>query len=522
MIGKVTSGALSGVEGFCIQIEAQIGHGMTNFFTVGLPEGAVKESKMRVRSAFLESGLDFPLRSITLNLAPADIRKDGSAFDLPMAVAILQANGEFAASRIAHEILAQSMVLGELGLEGDIRSIPGALPLCIAAKAAGLSNIILPAANAQEASLVEGIRIYTPKTLRELTQGLQDGTLPEYRRCGQRFALNNHTTLDMAQVSGQRLAKRALEVAASGGHNLIFVGPPGSGKTMLAQRFPGILPELSFAEALELTSLYSVSGNLGSASYIDHRPFRDPHHSISDIGLVGGGYPAPKPGEISLAHHGVLFLDELPEFKRNVLEVLRQPLENGLIHVTRRLQTVCFPAQFMLIASMNACPCGNMGSKRKVCSCSPENIRRYQSRISGPLLDRIDLQIEVLEVDFEDLHSAIPEESSESIRQRVQRCRDRQQERFKGSPVLCNARMGVHEIKRYCALNTECLQLMRRAIDALGMSARSYNRILKLARSIADMDSACHSGDIEAKHIAEAISYRMLDRKMLAGARKSA
>ncbi|MFA5623887.1 MAG: YifB family Mg chelatase-like AAA ATPase [Bradymonadales bacterium] len=513
MIGKVISGALNGVDGFCVHIEAHIAYGMTNFHTVGLAEGAVRESKMRVRAAFSESGLDFPYNCITLNLAPADIRKDGSAFDLPIAIAVLGADSKFM-SPYVEKILANSMILGELALSGEIRPIPGALPLCIAAKAAGLKKIILPEANAQEAALVEGMQIFTPKSLRELYDALRTECLESYKPQEHQFVRAQTAGLDMAQVSGQRVAKRALEVAASGGHNIIFVGPPGSGKTMLAQRFSGILPRMSFEEALEVTALYSVSGNLGSASLIDHRPFRDPHHSISDIGLVGGGSPSPKPGEISLAHNGVLFLDELPEFKRNVLEVLRQPLENGYINITRRLQTVCYPAQFIMIASMNACPCGNFGSKRKRCSCTSEEIRRYQARISGPLLDRIDLQIDVVEVDFEDLIEGKIEESTENIRARVQRCRDLQEARFKNSAINCNARMGINEIRAFCKLDNEGTRLMRRAIDVLGMSARAYNRILKIARSIADMDPASNPKRVEAKHIAEAVSYRMLDRKL--------
>lgn len=512
MFGRTKSGALLGVDGYCVNIEVQIGFGASNFFTVGLAEGAVRESKVRVRSAFMESDLYFPNTCVTLNLAPADVRKDGSAYDLPIALAILIANGEFRND----DLFENCMILGELGLTGEIRPIRGVLALVLAARKAGLKSVILAPENAAEASLVEGMTIYCPATLRQCYNCLRSGAeLPRYI-AGNKLATREEHQKNMSDVSGQTVAKRALEIAAAGGHNLIFIGPPGAGKTMLAQRLPSILPHMSFDEALEVTALYSVSGNLGSQSLIDERPFRAPHHSISDVGLVGGGSPSPKPGEISLAHHGVLFLDELPEFKRAVLEVLRQPLEDGCVNITRRLQTVQFPAKFMLIASMNACPCGNLGSRRKKCTCRPESIEQYQSKISTPLLDRIDLQLEVSEVSYEEIYKPQKaSESSETIRNRVECCRQIQSHRFKETSIRCNAQMGVPEIRQYCALTPEGHALMQRVIDKLGMSARAHHRILKVARTIADMQN---SQEITPIHLSEAIGYRILDRKLFARA----
>ncbi|MBQ4361019.1 MAG: YifB family Mg chelatase-like AAA ATPase [Proteobacteria bacterium] len=511
MIGRTKSGALLGVDGYCVNIEVQIGFGASNFFTVGLAEGAVRESKVRVRSAFVESDLYFPNTCVTLNLAPADVRKDGSAYDLPIALAILAANGEFRPE--VADFFETCMVLGELGLSGEIRPIKGVLPLVLAARKAGLKSVILAPENAAEAALVEGMTIFCPSTLRQCFESLRSlAPLPRFV-AGQRVITATEYTKDMSDVSGQEVPKRALEIAASGGHNLIFIGPPGSGKTMLAQRLPTILPDITFDEALEVTALYSVSGNLGHRSLIDERPFRAPHHSISDVGLVGGGSPCPRPGEISLAHHGVLFLDELPEFKRTVLEVLRQPLEDGKVNITRRLQCVQFPSQFMLIASMNACPCGNLGSRRKPCVCRAEAIEQYQSRISGPLLDRIDLQLEVSEISYEEIQRPGTDlENSQTIRARVEACRNIQRERFANTPIRCNAQMGVPEIRQFCALSPEGHKLMQRVIDRLGMSARAHHRILKVARTIADMAG---EHNISPAHLSEAIGYRILDRKRM-------
>lgn len=514
MIGRTKSGALLGVDGYCVDIEVQIGFGMQNFYTVGLAEGAVREAKVRVRSAFMESDLFFPNTCVTLNLAPADVRKDGSAYDLPIALAILAANDEFSSE--VQAFFEHCMILGELGLAGEIRPVRGVLPLVLAARRAGLSSVIVAPENAAEAALVEGIAIYCPESLAQCHRCLRTNVpLPRYVP-GERVVSVSGHAIDMSDVSGQQVPKRALEIAASGGHNLIFIGPPGSGKTMLAQRMPTILPRMSFEEALDVTALYSVSGNLGHRSLIEERPFRAPHHSISDVGLVGGGSPSPRPGEISLAHHGVLFLDELPEFRRTVLEVLRQPLEDGCVNITRRLQCVQFPARFMLLASMNACPCGNLGSLRKPCSCRSEAIQMYQSRISGPLLDRIDIQLEVAEVPYEEIHrpQACPE-TSEMIRHRVEMCRERQHRRFKGSPILCNAQMGVREVRQYCQLPDDCHELLRRTSERLGMSARAHHRILKVARTIADMEG---TESIAKKHLYEAIGYRSLDKKLFARA----
>ncbi|MBQ9817377.1 MAG: YifB family Mg chelatase-like AAA ATPase [Proteobacteria bacterium] len=509
MIGRTISGALLGVDGYCVNIEVQIGFGVSNFYTVGLAEGAVRESKVRVRSAFMESDLYFPNTCVTLNLAPADVRKDGSAYDLPIALAILAANGEFEST----DFFESCMILGELGLTGEIRPVKGVLPLVLAAKKAGLNAVLLAPENAAEAALVDGMTVYCPVNLRQCYHCLHNGQeLPRYIS-GECQHVGTSFERDMSDVSGQMPAKRALEIAASGGHNLIFIGPPGSGKTMLAQRLPTILPRMQFDEALEVTALYSVSGNLGHRSLIDERPFRAPHHSISDVGLVGGGSPCPKPGEISLAHHGVLFLDELPEFKRSVLEVLRQPLEDGNVNITRRLQCVQFPSRFMLIASMNACPCGNLGSSRKECCCRSEMIAQYQAKISGPLLDRIDIQLEVSEVSYDEIHApkCIPE-TSECIRKRVENCRRIQKERFAGTAIHCNAQMGIPEIRKYCELTEQGHGLMQRVMDRLGMSARAHHRILKVARTIADMDV---SEKISTVHLSEAIGYRTLDRKVM-------
>ena len=383
------------------------------------------------------------------------------------------------------------------------------LPLVLAAQKAGLKAVMVPPENAAEAALVEGMEIYCPTTLRQCYNALRHNEMPPRYIAGNRQMGLDLSPNDMSDVSGQTVPKRALEVAAAGGHNLIFIGPPGSGKTMLAQRLPTILPPISFDEALEVTALYSVSGNLGTRAMIDTRPFRSPHHSISDVGLVGGGSPSPRPGEISLAHHGVLFLDELPEFKRQVLEVLRQPLEDGQVNITRRLQCVQFPAQFMLLASMNACPCGNLGSRRKPCICKRESIEHYQSRISGPLLDRIDIQLEVAEVSYEEMRNPQRSESSEKIRERVIECREIQRKRFGNTPIRCNAQMGVPEIREHCVLDDDGHKLMQRVIDKMGMSARAHHRILKVARTIADM---AHSPQITKKHLAEAIGYRTLDK----------
>lgn len=510
MIGRTKSGALLGVDGYCVNIEVQIGFGAQNFFTVGLAEGAVRESKVRVRSAFMESDLYFPNTCVTLNLAPADVRKDGSAYDLPIALAILAANGEFGESCV--DFFESCMILGELGLTGEIRPIKGVLPLVLAARHEGLKAVLVAPENAAEASLVEGMQVYCPATLRQCYNCLRYGTeLPKFV-AGKRISCVSAYGRDMSDVSGQKVPKRALEVAASGGHNLIFIGPPGSGKTMLAQRLPTILPRMAFDESLEVTALYSVSGNLGQRSLIDERPFRCPHHSISDVGLVGGGSPCPKPGEISLAHHGVLFLDELPEFKRPVLEVLRQPLEDGMVNITRRLQSVQFPAQFMLVASMNACPCGNLGSRRKICVCRREAVEQYQSKISGPLLDRIDIQLEVAEVSYEEIQQTDKDvENSETIRKRVELCRAIQENRFRNTKIRCNAQMGVPEIRKYCELTPDGHRLMQRIIDRMGMSARAHHRILKVARTLADMDGVMN---ISTEHLSEAIGYRTLDKKL--------
>jgi magnesium chelatase family protein len=507
MLAKVLSGALLGIDAYPVEVEVDISQGLPQFATVGLPEGAVKESKDRVKSAIRNSGYEFPVRRITINLAPADIKKDGAAFDLPMAVGILRATGVIRERR--EPPLA---FLGELSLDGRIKPVRGALPLAVAARQWPVAGLVLPEENAREGAIVDGVPVYGVRDLGQLVDFLNGaGELPPCRvDVAQLFDRAARIDLDFAEVRGQEHVKRALEVAAAGGHNILMIGPPGSGKTMLARRLPSILPAQSFDEALETSKIHSIMGLLPRQdALVAQRPFRAPHHTISDAGLIGGG-SLPKPGEVSLAHNGVLFLDELLEFKKNVLEMLRQPLEDGQVTISRAASTLTYPARFTLVAATNPCPCGYLGDPLHDCSCTPLMVQRYRSRLSGPLLDRIDLHVEVPRIAHRDLASTTDGEGSAAIRARVDAARERQHERFAGSATVCNARMTSRQLRRFCVLDEAGQQLMEMVTDRLGYSARTYTRILKTARTIADLAGDDH---IRQQHLSEAIQYRSLDRK---------